>query len=58
MENTVDIMGTEILLKEYRGQRVVTLADIDAVHKRPDGTARKRFNGNKEHFIEALTTSS
>ena len=31
---------------------MVTLKEIDAVHQRPDGTARKRFNDNKEHFIE------
>lgn len=45
------INNTEISIKEYSGQRVVTLKDIDAVHGRPDGTARKRFNDNKEHFI-------
>ena len=31
---------------------MVTLKEIDMVHQRPDGTARKRFNDNKEHFIE------
>jgi len=25
---------------------------IDKVHQRPEGTARKRFNENKAHFIE------
>ena len=39
-------------VKEYKGNRVVTLKDIDAVHGRPEGTARKRFNDNKKHFIE------
>ena len=29
-----------------------TLRDIDTVHGRPDGTARKRFNDNKTRFIE------
>lgn len=41
-----------IQVKEYGGQRVVTLKDIDTVHGRPDGTARKRFNENKKRFIE------
>ncbi|MCM1313843.1 MAG: ORF6N domain-containing protein [Prevotella sp.] len=41
-----------IKIKEYNGQRVVTFKDIDTVHERLDGTARKRFNDNKEHFIE------
>lgn len=41
-----------VQVKEYGGQRVVTLKDIDKVHGRPDGTARKRFNENKKRFIE------
>ena len=48
----IDVCGTEISIKEYKGQRVVTFKDIDRVHKRPEGTARKRFNDNKRHFIE------
>lgn len=30
----------------------MTFKDIDTVHERPEGTARKRFNDNKKHFIE------
>lgn len=41
----------EVAVKEFRGQRVVTFKDIDTVHERPEGTARKRFNDNKKHFI-------
>lgn len=44
--------NTQVLVKEFSGQRVVTFKEIDAVHGRPDGTARKRFNDNREHFIE------
>ncbi|MBF0115636.1 MAG: ORF6N domain-containing protein [Magnetococcales bacterium] len=36
---------------EYRGRRVVTFAMVDQVHHRPEGTARKRFNDNKERFV-------
>lgn len=46
------ISNVEISVKEYRGQRVVTFKDIDAVHRRPDGTAKRNFNANKERFIE------
>ena len=46
------INNMPVLVKEYGGQRVVTLKDIDTVHGRPDGTARKRFNENKKRFIE------
>lgn len=52
MNELINIQGTEISIKEYKGQRVVTFKDIDAVHGRPDGTARKRFWDNKDRFIE------
>ena len=50
--NAIIINNTPVQVKEYGGQRVVTLKDIDKVHGRPDGTARKRFNENKKRFIE------
>ena len=49
---TVTINKTDITVKEYQGKRVVTLKEIDSCHGRPDGTARKRFNDNKQHFID------
>lgn len=49
---TVTVNDTNISVKEYNGKRVVTLKDIDACHNRPEGTARKRFNDNRQHFIE------
>ena len=51
---TVSINKADITVKEYQGKRVVTLKDIDLCHGRPDGTARKRFNNNKQHFIEGV----
>lgn len=52
MNEVITVNGQSLAVKEYEGKRVVTLKEIDAVHQRPDGTARKRFNDNKEHFIE------
>ena len=52
MNEIITINQQQIAAKEYQGQRVVTLKDIDLVHNRPEGTARKRFNDNREHFIE------
>nr|MDE5620386.1 ORF6N domain-containing protein [Ruminococcus sp.] len=49
---TVNINGLPLGIKEYKGHRVVTFRDIDMVHKRPEGTARKRFNSNRKYFIE------
>lgn len=54
MTNTIDIMGTDVFIKEYKGQRVVTLKDIDAVHKRPSGTAHRNFKANRSRFIEGI----
>lgn len=48
----VAVGNSEVAVKEFRGQRVVTFKDIDTVHERPEGTARKRFNDNKKRFIE------
>lgn len=39
-------------IREYKGQRVVTFKDIDEVHQRPSGTAKRNFNSHKEHFIK------
>ena len=46
------INNTNIAIKEYQGQRIVTFKDIDAVHGRPEGTASRNFRSNREHFIE------
>lgn len=48
----VKIQNHEVTVREYNGQRVITFKDIDTVHERADGTARKRFNDNKKHFVE------
>lgn len=46
MNDVVKIQNQEVMVKEYKGQRVVTFKDIDSVHERAEGTARKRFNDN------------
>ena len=51
MNELIHIGNSDISIKEYSGQRVVTFKDIDLVHGRPDGTARATFNRNKERFI-------
>lgn len=51
-QEQIIVNDVSLLCKTYNGQRVVTLEDIDNVHNRPDGTARKRFNDNKKHLIE------
>lgn len=52
--NEVMIHGTAVEMKYYRDRPVITFKDIDTVHKRPDGTARKRFNDNRKHFVSGV----
>lgn len=54
MSEAMIIQGTAIQIKEYRGKRVVTFKDIDTVHKRPEGTARRNFNQNRQRFISGV----
>lgn len=51
-QNTVIINNTELLVKDYSDQRVVTFKEIDLVHERPSGTASRNFKANRKHFIE------
>ena len=52
IKNTVEINSTALKIVEHQGQRVVTLAMMDQVHGRPEGTARRTFNANKERLVE------
>lgn len=54
MAELVKIEGTELAIREYNGQRVVTFKDIDEVHQRPKGTARNAFNRNRKYFIKGV----
>lgn len=51
--NAITICGHRLPIVEHQGQRVVTLAMVDEVHKRPEGTARRNFNEHRPRFIEA-----
>jgi hypothetical protein len=44
-------------IREYDGERVVTFKDIDTVHQRPAGTARKAFYRNKKDLKKTNTIS-
>ena len=49
---TIQINAVSIPIKEWNSQRVVSFKDIDLVHERPEGTARKAFNRNRKHLVE------
>ena len=48
----VKIGNQEVEAIEYRGQRVVTFAMVDRLHRRPDGTAGRNFRENRERFTD------
>lgn len=48
----IKINNTDLSVKEFKGQRVVTFKDIDMLHERVEGTAKRNFSDNKKHFIE------
>lgn len=48
----ITIEGTALAVREYNGQRVVTFKDIDTVHQRPSGTARRNFKHHQKYFEE------
>lgn len=52
MTKIVKINDTDLQVIEYQGQRVATLAQIDQVHARPEGTARRTFNEHKHRLVE------
>lgn len=51
MSNLIKINTVELAPIEYRGARVMTMAMMDAVHQRPDGTTRRTFNEHKGRLI-------
>ena len=52
MSEVIAIVNTEMQIREYNGQRVVTFKDIDTVHQRKPGTAKASFRRNKKYFQE------
>lgn len=48
----VKINNTDLSVKEFKKLRVVTFKDIDMLHERVEGTAKRNFNENKKHLIE------
>lgn len=61
MSNLVKIQNKDLSVKEFKGQRVVTFKDIDMLHERIEGTAKRNFNENKyeddrktERFINGV----
>ncbi len=51
-QTTLTVHNIALTPVEFNGQRVVTLAMIDRVHQRPEGTASRNFRENRDRFIQ------
>lgn len=54
MSDVMKVENTEMQIREYNGQRVVTFKDIDRVHENKAGAARRNFNRNKKRFMQGV----
>jgi len=54
LQEYIKINKQDVMIKDFKGNRVVTFKDIDAVHKRPNGTASRNFKNNRDRFIEGV----
>ncbi|EGT3757851.1 phage regulatory protein [Clostridioides difficile] len=52
MNNLVLINDKKLQIKEFKGERVVTFKEVDLIHERAEGTAKRNFTENKKYFIE------
>ncbi|HBF2809084.1 TPA: ORF6N domain-containing protein [Clostridioides difficile] len=52
MNNLVLINDKELQIKEFKGERVITFKEIDLIHERAEGTAKRNFTENKKYFIK------
>jgi hypothetical protein len=48
----VPINGVDVPVIQYRGKRVITLSQMDAVHGRPEGTAGRNFREHRAKLIQ------
>ncbi|MCC0698508.1 phage antirepressor KilAC domain-containing protein [Clostridioides sp. ZZV15-6383] len=54
MSNLILVNDKKLQAKEFKGKRVVTFKEIDFVHERAEGTAKRNFSENKKYFIENI----
>lgn len=52
LQEYIKINNTDVGIMTYNGKRVVTFEDIDTLHQRPKGTAKRTFSDHKNKLIE------
>jgi len=53
-KNIVQINGQSLPVREYKGQRVVTIKDVARVHGVKETNVKMNFQNNRKHFIEGV----
>jgi len=54
MQEYVKVNNQELVVAEYNGERVVTFKEIDSLHQRASGTAKRIFSDNKKRFLKSV----
>lgn len=54
MEKQITINGQLLPVRNYKGQRVVTVKDVADVHGANDVVIRNNFKNNRKHFIDGI----
>lgn len=52
MSNVVTINNVDLPIKEFNSERVITFKDMDMLHQRKEGSAKRNFMNNRDKFIE------
>lgn len=51
---TVEVLGNDVQVVEYRGSRVVTFKQVDDLHKKAEGQASVQFRRHRDRYIEGV----
>lgn len=52
MNEVITINNVQLPIKEFNNERVITFKDMDLLHERRPGAAKKNFHNNRDKFIE------
>ena len=54
MNELTHVNGCPLIVREMKGQRVVTTNDIASLHKIPESTIRSNFKRHRKHFVSGV----
>jgi hypothetical protein len=53
-QEVATVLGKDVVKVEYKGQRVVTLGQIDKLHGTAEDAAYKQYARHKERYVEGV----